>query len=54
MPTTCWSRLTLGYYYIVWGIWLRRCLGGRENEYKLLWQGHLLSVPQVVRVKEKV
>ncbi|KAG7125381.1 Alkaline ceramidase 3 like protein [Verticillium longisporum] len=42
------------YYYIVWGIWLRRCLGGRENEYKLLWQGHLLSVPQVVRVKEKV
>ncbi|KAG7124282.1 Alkaline ceramidase 3 like protein [Verticillium longisporum] len=43
-----------GYYYIVWGIWLRRCLGGRENEYKLLWQGHLLSVPQVVRVKEKV
>ncbi|KAH0556806.1 hypothetical protein GP486_005405 [Trichoglossum hirsutum] len=37
-----------GYFYIVWGIWLRHCLNERQNEFKLLWPS-LFSFPEVVR-----
>jgi hypothetical protein len=30
------------YCYIVWGIWLRHCLNGRQDEYQLVWP-HLFS-----------
>ncbi|CCF34984.1 hypothetical protein CH063_06858 [Colletotrichum higginsianum] len=43
------ANQTLAYYYITWGIWLRRCLEGRENEYRLVWPRSLSSIPLVVR-----
>ncbi|KAK1975507.1 alkaline phytoceramidase [Colletotrichum cereale] len=50
-----WWHLMTGigaYYYITWGIWLRRCLEGREEEYKLVWPRLLSSIPLVVRGKK--
>ncbi|OLN92899.1 Alkaline ceramidase 3 [Colletotrichum chlorophyti] len=48
-----WHLLTgLAYYYITWGIWLRKCLEGREDEYKLVWPRSLSSIPLVVRAKK--
>ncbi|GJC99805.1 alkaline phytoceramidase [Colletotrichum higginsianum] len=45
-----WHLMTgIAYYYITWGIWLRRCLEGRENEYRLVWPRSLSSIPLVVR-----
>jgi dihydroceramidase len=38
------------YCYIVWGIWLRHCLNGRQDEYQLVWP-RLFSLPEVVLVK---
>jgi len=38
------------YFYIVWGIWLRHCLNGRQKEYALRWPSLLTSLPQVVRM----
>lgn len=38
------------YYYITWGIWLRRCLNHQEEEYTLEWEGILTSLPEVVPV----
>lgn len=35
-----WWHLMTGtgaYCYIVWGIWLRHCLNGKQNEYDLEW-----------------
>ncbi|KAF2447863.1 alkaline phytoceramidase [Karstenula rhodostoma CBS 690.94] len=37
-----------GYCYIVWGIWLRHCLNGRQDEFKLHWP-RLTTMPVVVR-----
>jgi dihydroceramidase len=39
------------YCYIVWGIWLRHCLNGAQDEYQLVWP-HLFSLPEIVRVKQ--
>ncbi|KAI9881028.1 MAG: hypothetical protein M1830_008910 [Pleopsidium flavum] len=36
------------YFYITWGVWLRHCLNGRQNEYTLNWP-RLLSLPEIVR-----
>ncbi|KDN60355.1 putative alkaline phytoceramidase [Colletotrichum sublineola] len=48
-----WHLMTgIAYYYITWGIWLRRCLEGREDEYKLVWPRLLSSIPLVVRAKK--
>lgn len=49
---------TGAYFYIVWGIWLRKCLQKQDSEYTLLWPSKL-SIPTVVRreagdgIKEK-
>ncbi|KAM0723161.1 hypothetical protein Q7P37_001361 [Cladosporium fusiforme] len=46
-----WWHLGTGfgaYCYIVWGIWLRHCLNGRQDEFELIWP-RLFSVPVVVR-----
>ena len=37
------------YFYIVWGIWLRHCLNGRQEEYDLVWP-KLWSLPEIIRV----
>ena len=36
------------YFYITWGIWLRHCLNGRQDEYTLKWP-RLFSLPEIVR-----
>ncbi|MCJ1292240.1 hypothetical protein MMC34_003790 [Xylographa carneopallida] len=46
-----WWHLMTGigaYYYIVWGIWLRHCLNGRQEEYDLVWPS-IWSFPDVAR-----
>lgn len=40
---------TGAYFYITWGIWLRHCLNGRQDEYTLVWP-RLLSMPEIARV----
>jgi len=42
---------TGAYFYIMWGIWLRHCLNGRQEEYDLHWP-RLLSLPEVVRTNQ--
>lgn len=37
------------YFYIVWCIWLRHCLNGRQDEYELVWPSLFTSVPSCVR-----
>lgn len=37
------------YFYIVWGIWLRHCLNGRQDEYELYWPSVFTSLPAVVK-----
>jgi dihydroceramidase len=46
-----WWHLMTGtgaYFYIVWGIWLRHCLNGRQDEYALRWPWWY-SLPAIVR-----
>ncbi|KAL8672899.1 MAG: hypothetical protein Q9168_002653 [Polycauliona sp. 1 TL-2023] len=46
-----WWHLLTGigaYYYLIWGIWLRHCLNGRQDEYSLVWPS-ILSLPRIVR-----
>ncbi|KAF1826244.1 alkaline phytoceramidase [Dissoconium aciculare CBS 342.82] len=40
------------YSYIVWGIWLRHCLNGKQDEYELIWPSIFTSVPRLVRVEK--
>jgi dihydroceramidase len=37
------------YYYIVWGIWLRHCLNGKQDEYEIVWPRLVTSLPTIVR-----
>lgn len=39
------------YFYIVWGVWLRHCLEGRQDEYELSWPSKLTSIPRIVRAR---
>lgn len=41
---------TGAYFYITWGIWLRHCLNGRQDEYDLSWP-RVWSLPEIVRTK---
>lgn len=50
-----WWHLMTGtgaYYYIVWGVWLRHCLNGRQDEFELVWPSILSSLPRVERRRE--
>ena len=49
-----WWHLMTGvgaYFYIAWGIWLRHCLNGRQDEFEMVWPSLWASVPRVDRVK---
>ena len=35
------------YLWLTWGVWLRHCLNGRQDEYAMSWPG-LLSLPEIV------
>lgn len=37
---------TGAYFYIVWGIWLRHCLNGKQDQYELHWP-HIWTLPSV-------
>ena len=41
---------TGAYFYITWGIWLRHCLNGRQDEFELVWP-NVFTLPAVQRVK---
>jgi dihydroceramidase len=48
-----WWHLMTGtgaYFYIVWGVWLRHCLNGRQDEFKLVWPSMFTSLPSVVKI----
>lgn len=50
-----WWHLMTGtgaYFYIVWGVWLRHCLNGRQDEFELYWPSLLTSLPAVMRKPE--
>lgn len=36
------------YFYIVWGIWLRYCLNGRQDDVELVWPRFITSFPEVI------
>lgn len=36
------------YYFIIWRVWLTRCLDGSEREFMLQWPSPSTSVPKVV------
>ena len=38
------------YFYIVWAIWLRLCLQGKQDEYMLNWPFLFFSLPEVVPI----
>lgn len=47
-----WWHLMTGYgayFYIVWGIWLRHCLNGRQDDFELVWPSLWTSIPIVVK-----
>ncbi|KAF2460775.1 alkaline phytoceramidase [Lineolata rhizophorae] len=49
-----WWHLMTGvgaYFYITWGIWLRHCLNGRQDEFDLHWPRLVTSVPTINRRK---
>ncbi|EER28077.1 Alkaline phytoceramidase family protein [Coccidioides posadasii C735 delta SOWgp] len=51
-----WWHLLTGtgaYIYIIWGIWLRHCLNGRQDEYELYWP-RFYNWPDVVRVEKEI
>ncbi|KAI9851657.1 MAG: hypothetical protein M1838_003126 [Thelocarpon superellum] len=46
-----WWHLMTGtgaYFYLVWGIWLRHCLNGKQDEYALVWRSWL-HLPEIVK-----
>jgi len=52
-----WWHLMTGagaYMYIVWGIWLRHCLDGTQDQYVLNWPNKFLSLPDIVRAPGKL
>lgn len=43
--------MVTAYYYIVWRIWIYRCLNGDEEAYRLYWPS-VFIFPDVVSVKD--
>ncbi|KAF2089062.1 alkaline ceramidase [Saccharata proteae CBS 121410] len=49
-----WWHLMTGtgaYFYIVWGVWLRHCLNGRQDEYEMDWPRVMGTLPSIVKTK---
>lgn len=47
-----WWHLMTGtgaYYYIMWAIWLRHCLNGRQEEFYMDWP-HVWNLPAVMKM----
>ncbi|KAJ5380289.1 uncharacterized protein N7496_002717 [Penicillium cataractarum] len=46
-----WWHIMTGvgaYLYIIWGIWLRHCLNGRQDDFHLRW-AHFWQIPEIIR-----
>jgi dihydroceramidase len=37
------------YFYVIWAVWLRRCLNGEQDQFDLVWPRLVTSIPVVVR-----
>ncbi|KAI1467377.1 putative alkaline phytoceramidase [Daldinia caldariorum] len=49
-----WWHLMTGigaYFYIVWRIWVHRCLDGDEDKFRLAWP-YILRMPEVVAIDD--
>ena len=44
---------TGAYMYITWGIWLRHCLNGRQEEYRCKWR-RIYHFPEIIRVEKGI
>jgi dihydroceramidase len=44
---------TGAYFDIVWGIWLRHCLNGRQDEFQLSWPS-IFSMPDIIPARPAV
>ncbi|KAF2761599.1 alkaline phytoceramidase [Pseudovirgaria hyperparasitica] len=52
-----WWHLMTGtgaYFYITWGVWLRHCLNGKQDEYEMHWPRLITSLPFVERIPRRV
>jgi dihydroceramidase len=41
------------YYNLTWGVWLRYCLKGQQDDVEVIWPSFFTSVPVVVRKQKK-
>jgi len=41
------------YFYIQWGIWLRHCINGEQDQFKMVWPRLVTSFPTVERIKSE-
>lgn len=39
------------YYNLTWGVWLRYCLKGMQDDVELIWPSLFTSMPLIVRKK---
>ncbi|KAI2616457.1 putative alkaline phytoceramidase [Hypomontagnella submonticulosa] len=49
-----WWHLMTGlgaYYYIIWRVWIHRCLDGDEDKFRLYWPS-ILSIPEVIPIDD--
>ncbi|KAI1079398.1 putative alkaline phytoceramidase [Whalleya microplaca] len=49
-----WWHLMTGlgaYFYIVWRIWIHRCLDGDEDKFRLYWPS-VFSMPEVIAIED--
>ncbi|KAF2430538.1 alkaline ceramidase-like protein [Tothia fuscella] len=52
-----WWHIMTGigaYFYLTWGIWLRHCLNGKQDDYELIWPRVATSIPVVVRKRKGI
>lgn len=45
-----WWHIMTGigaYCYITWGLWLRHCLNGKQDQYELVWPNMIFSIPEI-------
>jgi dihydroceramidase len=44
---------TGAYFDIVWGIWLRHCLNGRQDDFELSWPS-IFSMPDIIPARRHI
>jgi len=41
------------YFYIQWGIWLRHCINGDQDQFEMVWPRLVTSFPTVERINSE-